>query len=138
MRGAFPDAVRSRVRCMTAADDAAAAAVYAEHDLFLLPSLFEGTPLTLLEAMASGLPIVTTATCGMLDEIRDGENGLLVPIRSPAAIVAAVERVIGDAALRARLGRAAHAEAIAHHSWRQAAEPVLRAYERLAAIRGAR
>ena len=57
--------------------------MFAANDVFLLPSLFEGTPLTLIEAMAAGLPVVTTATCGMLDTIRDGENGRLIPDARP-------------------------------------------------------
>jgi len=137
VRAAFPDGVRDRVHCVTAPDDAANAAVYASHDVLVLPSLFEGTPLTLLEAMGSGLPIVTTATCGMLDVIADGANGLLVPIRSPGAIVAAIERLIPDAALREQLGRRAREDATRRYSWDAAAEPVIRSYETLAASRSA-
>ena len=81
---AFASASRASVEVQTATTDEAAAAVYAGADVFVLPSLFEGTPLTLLEAMRSGLPLVTTDTCGMKDVIRSGVNGLLVPIRSPA------------------------------------------------------
>ena len=55
------------------------AAAFAAADLFLLPSLFEGTPLTLMQAMMSGLPIVTTATCGMKDVLVDQAD------RSPRA-----------------------------------------------------
>src|SRR5205085_2649364 len=61
----FPAGVRPKVRCVRTANELETAAAYAEADIFLLPSLFEGTPLTLIEAMTSGLPIVTTATCGM-------------------------------------------------------------------------
>ena len=54
-------------------------AVYAAHDIFVFPSLVEGMPLTLLEAMATGMPVVTTNTCGMSDVVEDEFNGLLVP-----------------------------------------------------------
>jgi glycosyltransferase involved in cell wall biosynthesis len=128
----FPESVRPRVRCVTTSTEAETMAAFAQADLFVLPSLFEGTPLTLLEAMGSGLPIVTTATCGMLDVIRDGENGLLVPIRSPEAIATALGRLLDDRALREKLGRAAQSEALARYSWRQAAEPMRQAYEDLA------
>jgi glycosyltransferase involved in cell wall biosynthesis len=127
----FPEAVRGRVGCVTTASDAETMAAFAQADLFVLPSLFEGTPLTLLEAMGSGLPVVTTATCGMLDFIRDGENGLLVPIRSPEAVATAIERLLGDRALRERLGRSAQEEALTRYSWRQVTEPMRRAYESL-------
>jgi glycosyltransferase involved in cell wall biosynthesis len=132
---AFPAEVRARVRCVRAGTDAETAAAFAGADLFLLPSLFEGTPLTLVEAMASGLPVVTTATCGMRDVVRDGENGLLVPLRSPSAIAAAVERLADDESLRARLGTAARAEAAERYTWDRVAEPVVEIYESLCAGR---
>jgi len=129
---AFPPEVRRRVRCVQTTTEAEMVAEFAASDLFLLPSLFEGTPLTLIEAMMSGLPIVTTATCGMKDVIRSEENGLLIPIRSPAAIVTAMERLVGDKQLRVRLGLAARRDAMAHYTWSAVARPVREAYERLA------
>ncbi len=131
VRGHFPAAIRERIVCETPADDARMAAAFAEADLFLLPSLFEGTPLTLMQAMMSGVPIVTTATCGMKDVIANGRNGLLVPTRSPDAIVSAVDRLVADQALRRRLGQAARAEACRLYTWDTVAGPVLRAYQYL-------
>jgi glycosyltransferase involved in cell wall biosynthesis len=131
----FPHWVRSRVHCESPADERSMAVAFAEADLFLLPSLFEGTPLTLIQAMMSGLPIVTTSTCGMKDVITDGRSGLLVPIRSPQAIVTAVDRLLVDASLRESLGRSAQAEATKAFTWDRAAEPVLRAYESLHDVR---
>jgi glycosyltransferase involved in cell wall biosynthesis len=107
------------------------AAAFADADIFLLPSLFEGTPLTIMQAMMSGLPIVTTDTCGMKDVITHQGNGLLAPIRSPWAIAAAVTLLIDDRALRARVGRAARAEAV-RYTWDVVAKPVIEAYEALA------
>ena len=60
IRAQFPEAIRGRIHCDTPQDDFAMAAAFAAADVFLLPSLFEGTPLTLMQAMMSGLPIVTT------------------------------------------------------------------------------
>jgi glycosyltransferase involved in cell wall biosynthesis len=131
VRAQFPEHIRQRIYCDTPKDDIGMAAVFAAADLFLLPSLFEGTPLTLMQAMMSGLPIVTTATCGMKDVVADRQTGLLVPIRSPQSIVTAVERLCADPGLRARLGQGARAEAVARYTWDCAAEPVLRAYESL-------
>jgi glycosyltransferase involved in cell wall biosynthesis len=133
VRRAFPEPVRGRVQCVHVTSDAESAAAYASADLLVLPSLFEGTPLTLMEAMMSGLPVVTTATCGMKDVVRDGENGLLVPTRSPEAVAAAAERLLGDHALRERLGRSAREEALRKYTWDRVAEPVREAYERLCA-----
>jgi len=131
VRGAFPTHLRSRVSCVEARSEAETAEAFAAADLFILPSLFEGTPLTLLEAMASGLPVVTTDTCGMKDVIRNGENGLLVPLRSPEKIAAAIEHLMSDAGLRERLGRAAQAEAVEKYNWERCAAPVREVYERL-------
>jgi glycosyltransferase involved in cell wall biosynthesis len=138
VRAAFPAEVRERVRCLRAGSESETADAFAAADIFLLPSLFEGTPLTLVEAMAAGLPVVTTATCGMRDVVRDGENGLLVPLRSPSSIVSAVERLIGDEQLRSRLGAAARAEAAERYTWERVSAPVLEVYERLCAARARR
>lgn len=134
VRAAFGPDAGERVETVQARDDGEAAAVFAAHDVFLLPSLFEGTPLTLIEAMAAGLPVVTTATCGMLDTIRDGENGRLIPTRDPEALAAATLGLLGDPPTRARLGRTAHADARDHYTWREAAAPVRAAYRKL--VRG--
>ncbi|HKY32798.1 MAG TPA: glycosyltransferase [Candidatus Polarisedimenticolia bacterium] len=76
-------------------------------DLFVLPSLEEGMPNALLEAMALGLPCVATAAGGTGEALRDGREGFLVPPRSPADLAAAIERLLADQALRRRLGEAA-------------------------------
>jgi len=131
VRAAFPESLRARVRCVHARFESETADAFAAADLFVLPSLFEGTPLTLVEAMHAGLPVVTTDTCGMRDVVRDGENGLLIPLRSPSSIVSAVERLIADEHLRARLGANARAEAAEHYTWERVAAPVLEVYERL-------
>ncbi len=131
VHAAFPLALGPRVSCIQTSNEAETAAAFASADIYLLPSLFEGTPLTLIEAMMSGMPIVTTDTCGMKDVIRDGKNGLLVPTRSPEAITAAVERLISDAALRARLGIAAQADAMEKYRWERVAAPVRDVYEQL-------
>lgn len=121
-------AAASRVRLVSAATDEEAARIYASAGLFVLPSLFEGTPLVLMEAMASGLPIVTTRTCGMKDVIDDGRNGVLVPTRDPASVAGALGRLAADAGPRAALGRAARADAARSFTWDRVAQPVLNAY----------
>jgi glycosyltransferase involved in cell wall biosynthesis len=131
VRSHFPEALQPRIACRTPPDDRSMASAFAEADLFVLPSLFEGTPLTLIQAMMSGLPIMTTATCGMKDVIVDGVHGRLVPIRSPQAIADAVGELLGNAATRARLGMAAQQEAIARYQWNTVAEPVREVYEQL-------
>ena len=132
---AFPEDVRSRVYTVTASDDRKAIEVLSQSDIFVLPSLFEGTPLTLIEAMMAGLPIVATATCGFKDAIEHGTSGLLVPIRSAVDVEQAVERLRLSADLRASLGRQAHARAAARFTWPLVAREVLESYDAMAGAR---
>jgi glycosyltransferase involved in cell wall biosynthesis len=69
-----------------------------------LPSYREGLPKTLLEAAATGLPIVTTDAPGCREVVRDGINGFLVPVRDSVALAAALKRLIDDAVLRRSMG----------------------------------
>ena len=71
--------------------------------LLVLPSEAEGFGLVLIEAMAAGVPVVATNVPGIRDVVQHELNGLLVPVGSPAALTAAIERVISDPGLRARL-----------------------------------
>jgi len=81
----------------------------------------EAAPVAVMEAMACGLAVVVSRIGGTADMIDDGRDGLLVPQRDEAAIAAALGRLAGDAALRARLGRAARARAVASFDHRTAA-----------------
>ena len=81
-------------------------AIYRAADIFVLPSLVETQGLVLLEAMASGLPVVATDLPAIGALITPEETGLLVAPRGPAAIAAALGRLLDDPALRARLGEA--------------------------------
>lgn len=86
-------------------------------DIFVLPSFQEDFPLAVLDAMASGMPIVASAIDGPKDFLADGETALLVPPGDPAVLARAIERLIADAALREKLGRAARAEAVLKYSF---------------------
>jgi glycosyltransferase involved in cell wall biosynthesis len=85
------------------------ATIYMQHDIFVFPSLMEGMPLTLLEAMATGMPVVTTNTCGMADVVDREINGLLVPPADMENLAEAIERLSRSGDLRRRLGLAAQA-----------------------------
>jgi glycosyltransferase involved in cell wall biosynthesis len=79
-------------------------AIYGEHDVFVLPTLpGEGVPRVLLEAMASGLPVVTTRVAGIPSLVTDGGNGLLVDVAEAAPVADAIARLVADAPLRRRL-----------------------------------
>ena len=72
-------------------------AVLGAIDVFCISSDYEGTPLALFEAMASGKAIVSTAVDGCREVLEDGSTGLLVPPRDPEALAAALARVADDA-----------------------------------------
>ena len=76
-------------------------------DLFLFPSRFEGMPNALLEAMGYGLPVVATSVQGVDEIIRDGENGIIVPMDDPKAVSDAILRLLHNPDERQRLGKAA-------------------------------
>jgi glycosyltransferase involved in cell wall biosynthesis len=95
--------------------------LYAEHDIFVFPSLMEGLPSVLLEAMASGMPVITAETCGMPDIVQGGFNGLLVPPADAGALERAIERLAESEDLRERLGCAAQ-ESMKRYAWPSAAE----------------
>jgi glycosyltransferase involved in cell wall biosynthesis len=83
------------------------AAAYRASDLLVFPTYWgEGFPTVIAEAMDAGLPIVTTATRGNADHLRDGVNALFVPARAPVAIADAVERLLRNDELRAAMGQA--------------------------------
>ena len=98
---------------------------YERAALVAAPSHREGYGVAVREAMAWGRPVVASAVGGLLDAVEDGVDGLLVPQGDVAALRAAVERLLGDAALRRRLGEAARRKA---QQWR--AEPLAAANER--------
>ncbi len=72
--------------------------------VYVLPSYREGTPRTVLEAMAMGRPIITTDTPGCRETVAEGDNGFLVPVRSVDGLVAAMQRFLDDPTLAARMG----------------------------------
>lgn len=82
-------------------------ALLAASDAFVLPSLFEGTPLSLLEAMAAGKPIVASAVAGVDELVGHDESALLVPPGDSDALAAALRRIVAEPELRARLGASA-------------------------------
>jgi glycosyltransferase involved in cell wall biosynthesis len=84
-------------------------AVYAGIDIFVLPSLNEGLPMTLLEAMAAGKPIVATRVGAIATVITDQLTGLLIAPADEAALVHALSRLLADSELRLRLGQNARA-----------------------------
>lgn len=81
-------------------------------DIYALPSYYrEGTPMSVLEAMSTGLAVVTTDGVGCRETVISEQSGLIVPTRDTAALIAALDRLLSDPELRQRLGRAARKRA---------------------------
>jgi glycosyltransferase involved in cell wall biosynthesis len=98
-------------------------------DLFVLPSLYEGLPLSVLEAMAAGKPVVATAIGGTDEAVIHGETGLLVPPENSAALATAIRTLLSDTKLAARLAQAGKARVMERFSSDTMVRGVSRVYE---------
>lgn len=108
--------------------DARIPVVYNAADIFLNTSAADNQPQTLIEASASGLPVVSSNAGGIPDLIADGENGLLAPIGDIMALTDAILRLLDDPDLAQSLSVAAHQNA-ERFAWPQVAPQLARAYE---------
>jgi glycosyltransferase involved in cell wall biosynthesis len=117
------------VRFVRGIDDAGVARQYARAEVAVVPSLYEGFSIPALQAMSSGVPLVTT-TAGALPEVagRNGETALLVPPGDAAALAEAIGRLLDDPALRTRLGEAALRRSRALFSWEATARATAEVY----------
>ena len=104
-------------------------AVLASLDVLVLPSAYEEMGSVLTEAMAAGLPVVASDVGGIPEVVRHGQTGLLVTPGDPAALAAALDRLVGEPALRARLAAGARARS-ADYGWPALAARVAAVYDR--------
>lgn len=112
-------------------------AVRRRAQLLLVPSVTaadgdeEGIPVVVMEAMAAGVAVIATRHAGIPELVIDGETGLLVPERDSPALASAIERLLGDAALSARLTRGARARVAHRHDLRRQNDELARLLERV-------
>jgi len=104
--------------------------IYRQADIATLPSYYrEGIPKTLLEAAASGLPIVTTDSVGCRETVEDGVNGFLVPVKQPEPLADALEKLISDDDLRNRMGLASRQKALAEFDIKHVVSETFKIYD---------
>lgn len=124
--------LRPAVRCLSGITDEELADCYREAEVAVVPSLYEGFSLPAIEAMACGVPVVTT-TGGALPEVagRNGETAVLVRPNDPVALAAAIGGLLDDPAARVRLGAAGRARVLRRFTWRVTAEGTAECYRAL-------
>jgi glycosyltransferase involved in cell wall biosynthesis len=106
--------------------------VFASVHIVVLPSSYgEGVPKVLIEAAASGRPIIATDIPGCREIVRDGENGFLIPVDSSSSLADALEKLATDMQLRQRMGKRGRQIAVSEFDERQVAKTTLGIYEKL-------
>ena len=129
IRAAFSPEARARVTIVGRVDEADVMAAYRAHDVLAWPSTYEGFGMVVIEAMSQRLPVVATPVGCARALVEPERTGLLVPPRNPAALAGALARMLGDAALRARVADAAF-ERIRGMTWSSTAKQTLDVYAR--------
>lgn len=104
---AFPEELRSKIQNRSNVTHAELSDIYKNSDIFILPTLSEGFSQALLEAMAAGIPIVTTPVGASQELLTNGVNALIVGKRDPVALAESIRRLIGSQELRQQMGHEA-------------------------------
>ena len=110
--------IAAAVRFAGRIDNANIAPLYASADVMLNPSTADNMPISILEALASGVPVVSTDAGGIPDLVKHGETAMMFPVGDDKAMAAAVLRVLEDDALRHRL-RERGIASVARFAWPQ-------------------
>ncbi|TVV76318.1 glycosyltransferase family 4 protein [Sphingomonas solaris] len=116
------------------ADYDAVPALYRDHDVFVSPTYAEGFSNTILEAMASGQAVLSCRSVGVVDCLRDDDNGLMTEPGDVPALTAALARLVNDAPLRERLAATALAECRRGYSWHAVGAQIMGVYEAVRAM----
>lgn len=120
--------IESRVDFLGHVDNTDLPRVYRRADIFVLPSRSESCSMALLEAMASGLPVVATRIGGTPELVQDGLNGYLVPIEDVDALAIGIGKIAACPNLRRRMGVASRELASSRHSWNRVADGYMRLF----------
>ena len=131
IRGQFAQSVRDKVTVLPFVTDEEHRRLLLDHDVFVFPSLSEGYGLSLLEAMAGGLPAITTFTGMGHDALEHDRNCVLVPMAAATPLTRAIVALAGDPDRRARIGAAAAVTAT-QLSWAEFGRRTAAVYDRFA------
>jgi len=130
--------IRERLQCWITSRHAVihtatpnVSALLGASDIFVLPSLHENQSFAILEAMSSGLPVVSTRVGGTPELIVHGKTGVLIPPHQPSLLAEAIEKLADDSAMRKRLGLAGRQSLETQHSFEQFTEQVGSVYHRM-------
>jgi glycosyltransferase involved in cell wall biosynthesis len=105
--------------------------LYQNAAVYVMPSHYEGLPTVLLEAMSCGLPVVATSVSGNLDVLSSGENGILIPPKSPEKMADAISLLLDNESLRKKVGSNARKTIEEHYSWEVITNKFLKCYQSL-------
>lgn len=131
LRSQLPPGLKSRVVFPGAVSHLELNQYFQSADVLVNPSLSEAFGMSLVEAMACGVPTVATTVGGMVDIVIPGKTGLLVPPNQPAALATAITQLLSDQALRVRMGEAGRQRAVERFDWRAIAADLGNSYHRL-------
>ena len=115
-------------------DASARDAWLAKADVFVLPSYYEGLPMSVLEAMAAGLPVIASDVGGIPEVIQDGVDGLLVAPGAVPALVRAIAKLLAQPALRESMGKAAQRKVARHYASERVMERIDAVYREIIGI----
>ena len=130
--GLRTDGIEEFVTFAGEAKEAAVAPFYDRADVFVLPTLFEGYGMAVAEAVACGLPVVSTPTGAIADLVDDLRSGCLVPPGDEDALAASLTRILADQSFRSRLAEGARGKRATLPSWDDCARTVDAALDRIA------
>jgi glycosyltransferase involved in cell wall biosynthesis len=105
-------------------------------DCFVLPTFFENFSITILEAMACGLPVITSDVGGVPEAVIDGQNGFLLPPGDDKALFLSVQKMADQIDLMKEMGKCALDFVRKRFSWESSCMSTLRVYERLMSAEG--
>ena len=131
LRGRLPEALAGKVRFTGFVPHTQLNTLYRQASVFVNPTFAEALGMSMIEAMASQLPVVSTRVGGVPEVVDNGKTGILVPAGDASALAEAICRLLGDTHLRESMGEAARKRAVDFFSWEEISDSLLRFYKNI-------